>query len=335
MGPITITVVDSGGREHTKMLSSEEGYNRVLREFAVLFLVLDLGNGKSAAIEDFGSLADGGKYTLGERVSIVAAAGSLALSDSLMKQVWYSVLRIDNEETGDRATCLIFDIHKDESGPFLLILLNKHFKFKKNEILCLSTCEDEELFVALKFMGKDASSFQDGGALDFIIYKVRLDTDEWDTQEPGKATRREEVAAKPSKRPKRSAAPTPMKRAAFICKTPRYTYEMRLSMPVRVFGFPAAVNGRWQADTTIASIERDAFYLQTLSCPGLSGGAVVASHLGQIVGIIGGAMDATEEGNEKRFSTYAIPAHSLPRRPSSQPPSPENIKKSATEDNIG
>ena len=54
MAPITITVVDGGGREHTKMLSSEDGYNRVLREFAVLFLVLDLENGKSAAIEDFG-----------------------------------------------------------------------------------------------------------------------------------------------------------------------------------------------------------------------------------------------------------------------------------------
>jgi len=114
-----------------------------------------------------------------------------ALSDELMKQVWYSVLRIDNEDTDEQATCLVFDIYKDASGPLLLILVNKHFIFKETDPLRLSYNEDEEFFTVLKFTGKEVSVYQDGGEVDFIIYKFYLDSNEWDTEEPGKARRRD------------------------------------------------------------------------------------------------------------------------------------------------
>jgi hypothetical protein len=176
------------------------------------------------------------------------------------------------------------------------------------------------LFLVHQFRRAEVLVFEDGGGLDFIIYRVNL-SKEWSIQEPGRAQR---DVVRGTKRPKRAAAPEPEKRATIICKTPPYTYEMQRSMNVRLLGFPAAVDdARFQVDTTIASINRNSFCVAALSAPGLSGGAVVATRMGQIVGVMGGAMDAREGREIKRFVACAIPAHSLPERPSSQPSSPE------------
>lgn len=58
-----------------------------------------------------------------------------------------------------------------------------------------------------------------------------------------------------------------------------------------------------------------------LAAPGLSGGAVIATELGDIVGIIGGNKDAQFNGKDQVFNAYAISAHTFPNRPSSQPSS--------------
>jgi hypothetical protein len=238
-----------------------------------------------------------------------------------MEQLWYSVLRIENDDSGERATALVFDVHKDASGPFLLLLVNKHFHFQGDQLVKLYYVDDESnLFLVHQFRRAEVPVFEDGGGLDFIIYRVNL-SKEWSIQEPGRAQR---DVVRGTKRPKRAAAPEPEKRATIICKTPPYTYEMQRSMNVRLLGFPAAVDdARFQVDTTIASINRNSFCVAALSAPGLSGGAVVATRMGQIVGVMGGAMDAREGREIKRFVAYAIPAHSLPERPSSQPSSPE------------
>ena len=91
-------------------------------------------------------------------------------------------------------------------------------------------------------------------------------------------------------------------------------------MPVNIFGFPGTYNARWEASSFVTTVNKDFFTLQNLSAPGLSGGAVIASHLGEIVGFVGGAYDAEEKGKVQRpFESYAILARSLPRRPSSNP----------------
>ena len=61
MAPKTITVVDASNNERRKRLSNEDGYRNLLSEFRVAFLKDDDG----VEIEDFESLVDGGKYTLG------------------------------------------------------------------------------------------------------------------------------------------------------------------------------------------------------------------------------------------------------------------------------
>ena len=65
-------------------------------------------------------------------------------------------------------------------------------------------------------------------------------------------------------------------------------------------------------------------YLQALSAPAGSGGAVLTTKSGKMAGFIGGAYDVkeTESTNPKklldrRFNTYAVSVHALPRRLSS------------------
>eukprot|EP00980_Cylindrotheca_fusiformis_P017470 scaffold5466_cov90-Cylindrotheca_fusiformis.AAC.2 len=238
----------------------------------------------------------------------------LWLSDTLMEKLWYSVLRIENDGNGDRATALVFDVHEDASGPFLLLLVNKHFHFQGGQLVKLYYVDDEsDLFLVHQFRKGEVRVFNNGVGLDLIIYRVNLG-EEWSLVEPGKAQREE---MRPTKRARRAAASEPKKWATIICKTPPYTYGIQRSMNVRLLGFPAAVDkARFQVDAQVASIDKNFFCVTSLSAPGLSGGAVVATRMGQIVGVVGGAMDVTEGREMKRFVTYAIPAHSLPNRPS-------------------
>jgi hypothetical protein len=94
-------------------------------------------------------------------------------------------------------------------------------------------------------------------------------------------------------------------------------------MPVHVFGFPQAViEGRWTATTYVTAVGKNGFQLQNLSAPGLSGGAVIATNMGKIIGYIHGAQDAEEEGTVQRFGSYAFNVANLPERPSSRRSSP-------------
>jgi hypothetical protein len=64
---------------------------------------------------------------------------------------------------------------------------------------------------------------------------------------------------------------------------------------------PWLLTGAVRGDTTVTTISKETFYIQTLSAPGLSRGAVVATGMGEIVGFVGGDLDAEEEGAEKRL----------------------------------
>lgn len=57
----TITVVDASNSEHKKRLSNEHGYRNLISGFGVACLK----DGDGVELEDFESLVDDGKYTLG------------------------------------------------------------------------------------------------------------------------------------------------------------------------------------------------------------------------------------------------------------------------------
>ena len=326
MAPKTITVVDASNSERKKRLSNEDGYRNLLSEFRVACLK----DGDGVEIEDFESLLDGNKYTLGPWQQQLhqeqAVMHGTEVMRSLVKQVWYSVLRIQNSESEELATALVFDVHSDQRGPYMLLLLNKHFESKENELIKLYYVDNEgEYFLVEQFKRKELTVYTDGGELDFMIYKYKLDPNVWDVQE-GKAERRD-GAPPANKKPRlhRTAAPVPMKRAAIICKTPPYSSQLQRSMPVRIFGFPQTVEGRWEGNTTITSVAQHHFCVQLLSAPGLSGGAVITSSMGEVVGFVGGAYDAHEDGKDIRFESYVIPTFALPKRPSSNPSSPDSF----------
>jgi len=64
MAPKTITVVAADGHESTRMLSTETGYQNLLKRFGVESIRLVM-NGRTVDFDDFESLLDGRKYTLG------------------------------------------------------------------------------------------------------------------------------------------------------------------------------------------------------------------------------------------------------------------------------
>lgn len=59
-----------------------------------------------------------------------------------------------------------------------------------------------------------------------------------------------------------------------------------------------------------------------LSASGLSGGAVIATEHGEVIGIMGGNLDAEDDGKPQPFNAYGIQSRLFPERPSSNPPSP-------------
>ena len=132
------------------------------------------------------------------------------------------------------------------------------------------------------------------------------------------------VAKQASKKMRAAATAAHLKKTEIVCKTPKYSYQIEISMPVHIFGFPHTAAGRWEGLSNVTSIGRSTFGLQMLSAPGLSGGAVVATEQGEVVGIMGGNHDAEEDGKPQPFNAYAIDARSFPQRPSSQPPSPDS-----------
>ena len=168
--------------------------------------------------------------------------------------------------------------------------------------------------------------FAENDERDFIIYKLPLDPASW-IVDPGIAPRQQNVGS-PTKRPKRDK--TTQKKTEFpkadVIKTPRFSFQgVRVSQEVRVLALPAPALGRWEAKTTVSSVGPLWFTLQAVSAPGASGGAVVATDSGEIIGYVGGNYDATDnDGKEPSFECYAYSVHGLPPgRPSRNPPTPE------------
>lgn len=249
------------------------------------------------------------------------------LSEALLGRIWNSVLRAENTDNGELATALVFDVFREKQGLYMLLLMNQHFRFDKNHLVrVLQYDESGQCSFVAAFTKKDVIIFAQGNMKDrhedYVIYRLQLDQNEWELTEPG--TVRRYLKSPPSKKQRKAKSAAEIPKSEIICKTPRYSYSINRCMPVRIFGFPHTAKGRWEGASIVTSIDRSTFGLQMLSAPGLSGGAVVATEQGDVVGIMGGDHDAEENGKPKPFNAYAVHAHSFPKRPSSQPPSPES-----------
>eukprot|EP00339_Tiarina_fusa_P007137 CAMPEP_0117083088 /NCGR_PEP_ID=MMETSP0472-20121206/58518_1 /TAXON_ID=693140 ORGANISM="Tiarina fusus, Strain LIS" /NCGR_SAMPLE_ID=MMETSP0472 /ASSEMBLY_ACC=CAM_ASM_000603 /LENGTH=83 /DNA_ID=CAMNT_0004811607 /DNA_START=120 /DNA_END=367 /DNA_ORIENTATION=+ len=77
---------------------------------------------------------------------------------------------------------------------------------------------------------------------DYVIYQLKLDRDEWELTEPGMVQR--SLKQPPAKKQRTASSAAQMPKTEIICKTPRYSYSINPSMPVRIFGFPHTALGR-------------------------------------------------------------------------------------------
>lgn len=252
------------------------------------------------------------------------------LTPEYSQEVWKSVLRIRSDVEGDCATALVFDVHFDDKGAFLYLLTNDHHKLEAGKTYHLEHCTPDNKFLEVDVFDYDEFHvYNSSQESDFVIYKLLLDESIWEVG-MGIATRKLEQERPPiAKRARRVAANkfAPLK-APVICTTPQFWYlGLSPSDAVRVYALPAAAPGRWEANTTITTVDRLSFYLQNLSGPGISGGAVVTTKTGNVIGYMGGAFDVEEldKANkkvERRFNSYGFTVHALPRRLSSPPTSP-------------
>ncbi len=107
--------------------------------------------------------------------------------------------------------------------------------------------------------------------------------------------------------------------ATVICKTPSFNFTVNPRQQVHVYGFPQAVEeGRWVATSSVTSVGAQGFHVQSLSSPGLSGGAVIATGCGQVIGYMHGAQDAVEGNGTRPLGSYAFRVANLPKRESSR-----------------
>ena len=237
------------------------------------------------------------------------------------EKIWNSVLRIRSDVRGDVATALVFDVYEG----YLYLLMNYHYKMSSENTYYVEYCSSDNTFLEVDFFEfHEFQTFAESDECDFVIRKVWLDPETW---EVGKGISiRRPVNQPQTKRPRREAAKTEIKLTAeVVCKTPSFSYEgVQPFEHVKVFGLPHAVPGRWVAETQVQNVDYRCFYVQALSAPGGSGGAVLATTSGLVVGFVGGANDY-KNLNPKQlssFNTYVMNTHSLPRRPSSAPNSP-------------
>lgn len=157
------------------------------------------------------------------------------MSKSLLRDVWYSVLRLENTVTDELATALVFDVYEDHGSLYMLLLMNHHFVFTGNQLVrALFVDDSNQCLLAEFFTKKDVTKYWSGDmnkGEDAIIYSLKLDGNEWIMVEPGRVERIQPKEQGPPKK-KRAAAPVSIARAAIMCKTPRYTYECNRSMDV-------------------------------------------------------------------------------------------------------
>ena len=204
--------------------------------------------------------------------------------------------------------------------------MNFHYKMSSENIYFLEYCSSDNTFLEVDYFEfPDFQTFSESEECDFVIRKVLLDPEIWDV---GKGISiRKPVNQPQTKRPRRNAAHKDVAKlkAEVVCKTPRFSYEgVQPFEHVKVFGLPNAVPGRWVAETQVQNVDYRCFYVHSLSAPGGSGGAVLATTSGLVVGFVGGANDYKnlKPRQLSSFNTYVMNTHSLPRRPSSAPNSP-------------
>ena len=126
---------------------------------------------------------------------------------------------------------------------------------------------------------------------DFVIYKLALSSDIWEGG-AGMATRKPGPA---SKRPRRAMQQQPAPKASVVCKTPTFWFEgVHPGDEMRVYALPGAIPGRWTSPTSVTNVGHSMLYLQALSAPGRSGGAVLATYSGKMAGLIGGCYDVCQ-----------------------------------------
>ena len=242
------------------------------------------------------------------------------------EEVWQSILRITSDVDGDLATALVFDVFQDDNGPFLYLLTNEHYHLKEGNAYSIQYCQDDNVFVEVdRFERDEFKVWQSSQENDYVIYKLALSSDIWEVG-AGVANRKPGPSAKRPRRGKQQPTPT----ASVICKTPSFWFEgVHPRDEMCVYALPGSIPGRWVSQTSVTHVGRLVFYLQALSAPGRSGGAVLATKSGKMVGFIGGAYDVQEPEStnskrlvDRRFNTYAFSVHALPRRLSSPPSSP-------------
>ena len=275
-------------------------------------------------IEDFQTLDDGARYTLGERKQPSHSGDSEIFKENYTEMVWRSVLRITSDVDGDAATALVFDVFTDGEGSFLYLLVNEHYHLEKENTYYLQYCDSDNVFIEVdRFDHKDFVIFSMSKEKDIVIYKLPLSNDIWDIGQ-GIATRKPVESSKRPRRNQQQADRVP--KAPVVCKTPSFWYEgIHPADEVRVYALPKAIPGRWVSQTRVTHVGKLVFYVQALSAPAGSGGAVLATQTGKVVGFIGGAHDVMEPNSgdekmtERRFNSFAFSVSALPDRPSSPP----------------
>lgn len=272
-----------------------------------------------------------GTYTWEEKMHPRNYGGNSEIfTEEYTDKVWQSVLRITGDVETDAATALVFDVFTDSGGSFLYLLTNEHYHLEDGNTYYLQYCGSDNVFYEVdNFQRNDFEVFMLSKENDFVIYKLPLSAAIWDAG-MGMATRK---PVPNSKRPRRSQQQTAeIPKASVICKTPTFWYEgIHPSDEVRVYALPKAIPGRWVSHTRVTHVGKLVFYVQALSAPAASGGAVLATSTGKVVGFIGGAYDVEEPDskNEKklveRFNSFAFSVLALPDRPSSPPTSPTRV----------
>jgi hypothetical protein len=257
-------------------------------------------------------------YTLGDQQQRFYGGDSAIFTEEYTERLWQSVLRITSDIEGDSATALVFDVY----GSFLYLLANEHYHLIDGNTYCLEYCGIDNTFAEVdNFQRNEFVVYASSKENDFVIYKLPLSDDIWDAG-VGMATRK---PVPDTKRPRRGQQPAERPKASVICKTPSFWYEgIHPADEVRVYALPGAVPGRWVSQTRVTHVGRLVFYLQALSAPGGSRGAVLATSTGHVVGFVGGAYDVEEPDSkhgkkmvERRFNAFTFSILALPARLSS------------------
>ena len=157
---------------------------------------------------------------------------------------------------------------------------------------------------------KQAIIYADG-LRDIVIVRVQLPSD-WAADNQYNFWR--EQQKKTAQRSKRKVAHFKDDRTfvasnVSFCRIPTLDFMPTDGAPVLVFAFPLGSYNMWT--TTITSVHANTFQLQALSAPGASGGAVVTSPYGALMGIVGGAYDCDDKNTQ--WQCYACKLDTLTR----------------------